>query len=88
MRLFRPSANVYAAFSGEPGTQDENSANMCFNSICHLVELGLVMDISDDVRFSEMHAEMERQGQQVIFVTLSRRGREMFGSVPWGKWLN
>lgn len=88
LRRLTGSLNTYAAFSGEPGTQDENDANLLFNSVCQLVQMGLLLDISDDERFTRMHAEMEKQQQQIIIVTLSRRGRALFERKPWEKWVN
>lgn len=81
-------SNVYAAFTGEPGTPTENDANVGFNATCQLVEAGLMKDVSHQAQFMPMHVQLGRTKQEMIVVTPTDVALKMFGRVKWEKWVN
>jgi len=78
----------YIVASGTPGNAEEEPMNDDLNDICRLVELRLMLDISDEQRWSAIHEEQGRLGRQVLVVNLTHRGQWMFERVKWDKWVN
>ena len=87
-RLANRGSKIYAAFSGVPGSDDENLANECFNDICRLVQLKLLVDISDEPRWQGICDDHAARGQQVIIGVITNRGGWMFERTKWEKWVN
>lgn len=60
-----------------------------FNDILRLVEVGLLIDISNEPEHRGKCRElMALEGRDIVIVRLSLRGQQMFERTAWEKWVN
>ena len=64
----------------------KDQQEMEFNETLQLVELKLLVDISD--RYPDLIAQRVAEGNDAVIAALTNKGQWMFERVKWEKWRN
>lgn len=88
-KLANSQTKVYCSPAGTPRDKHENEINEDFNGMLRLVELGLMVDVSDAPKYEHLiHQYAHEEGRDVVVTAISKMGDLMFKRTRWEKWLN
>lgn len=80
---------VVILFSGKPGTDNEDEANVDFNEFLQLIELGFFLELDrEHAEYARLLKQFEQQGVHLVMAEMTNRGQWMWEQTEWEKWVN